>query len=83
MTEADAADRRRLTWRCRRGMKELDLLLAMWLERHWDGATAAERGAFGRLLDLPDPLLAAYLLGQDVPQEASLEALVAQVRRRD
>ncbi len=30
--------RARLRWRCRRGMKELDVLLARWIEEGWPGA---------------------------------------------
>ena len=29
-----------LRWRCRRGMKELDILLERYLARRWDDATA-------------------------------------------
>lgn len=82
MSEETVLERRRLAWRCRRGMKELDLLLAGWLGRRWEQATAAEKAAFGQLLDLPDPQLAAYLLGQDAPQDPTLASLVTQVRAR-
>ena len=33
----------RLAWRCRRGMKELDLLLGGWLRQNYAQASAAER----------------------------------------
>jgi succinate dehydrogenase flavin-adding protein (antitoxin of CptAB toxin-antitoxin module) len=60
-------------------MKELDVLL----ERYARGAkvckSAAERDAFARLLDLPDPELAAYLLGQAVPDDPALAGLVRRI----
>ena len=70
----------RLAWRCRRGMKELDLLLSNYLRHHWPGAAAAERAAFERILELPDPLLAAYLMQRETPPDPDLESLLAVLR---
>ena len=68
--------RSRLAWRCRRGTKELDLLLRGWLDCAYDVAGAAERERFAALLELPDPLLASYLAGLARPEDAGLAALV-------
>jgi antitoxin CptB len=68
-----------MRWRCRRGMKELDLLLIRWLDARFDGATEAERGEFEALLELPDPQLAGYLLGREAPEQAPRAALVASI----
>ncbi|MDD3650662.1 succinate dehydrogenase assembly factor 2 [Immundisolibacter sp.] len=43
-----------LRWRCRRGKKELDLLLARFLERHLADLDEVQRAAFERLLALED-----------------------------
>lgn len=71
----------RLAWRCRRGMKELDLLLTRYLRERWPEAGAAERGAFEQLLELPDPLLADYLFGREAPPDAVTAQLLALLRR--
>jgi antitoxin CptB len=71
------AEQGRLNWRCRRGMKELDLLLTAYLRERWPGASAAERATFEQILELPDPLLAAYLTGRETPADPKLESLVA------
>ncbi len=78
----DAADvvRARLAWRCRRGTKELDLLLQRWLTMVWPRADENARGLFETLLTLPDPELADYLLGGAQPTRADLAALVATIR---
>jgi len=76
----DAQDRR-LRWRCRRGMKELDILLECYARAALAGAAPAERAAFAALLDLPDPLLAGYLLGDDRPGDEDLARLVGRIRR--
>jgi len=52
-----------LRWRCRRGMKELDVLLERFALQVLPQATPAECRVFAELLALPDPLLAGYLLG--------------------
>jgi antitoxin CptB len=67
---------RRLLWRCRRGMKELDVLLERFARDQLPRATAEQRGAFARFLELPDPVLVDYLLGQVIPPEAELADLV-------
>lgn len=71
----------RLRWRCRRGMKELDLLLESWLDRVWPGADAGRRQAFERMLDRSDPELAAWLLGGERPADAALAALIDEIVR--
>jgi antitoxin CptB len=76
------ADLGRLTWRCRRGMKELDLLLTGYLRDCWPRATPAERAAFERILELPDPLLAAYLTKRETPADTTLDGLLAVLRGR-
>ncbi|MGP8033943.1 MAG: succinate dehydrogenase assembly factor 2 [Steroidobacteraceae bacterium] len=70
----------RLLWRCRRGMKELDILLERFARQALPQAAAAERQAFERLLELPDPLLAGYLLRRKRPGDAELAALTARIR---
>jgi antitoxin CptB len=76
----DAAAAGRLAWRCRRGMKELDLVLVRYLREHWPAATAAERASFEQILELPDPLLAAYLLGREHAPDPGLEKLLDVLR---
>jgi antitoxin CptB len=65
----------RLRWRCRRGVKELDVLLTRFLDDGYSQLNAQERGDFESLLDLPDPELAAYCLGQ-LPAPATYSSLI-------
>jgi antitoxin CptB len=67
---ADGLDPRKLEWRCRRGMKELDILLTRYLRRHFEQASAAERAAFAEFLELPDPEIAGYLLAGHEPADS-------------
>ena len=78
--EATAALPGRLLWRCRRGLKELDVILERYAREALPAAPPGERAAFERLLSLPDPLLAGYLLGEERPRDPELETLAARVR---
>jgi antitoxin CptB len=64
-----------LEWRCRRGMKELDLLLVRYLRERYATASGEERAAFAEFLELPDPDIARYLIAGDVPEDSRHAAL--------
>ena len=66
---------RKLEWRCRRGMKELDILLLRYLRDSLVTAPDHERDAFAEFLELPDPELARYLIAGDVPDDPRHAAL--------
>lgn len=70
-----------LKWQCRRGMRELDELLQGWLERRYAVADDAAKSAFRALLELPDPELIGYLLGNVTPPSAELRDIVRRIRR--
>jgi len=61
-------------------MKELDLLLLEYLREGWQLAPESEREVFAKILELPDPVLAAYLLGNAECTEDSLAPLLAVLR---
>jgi antitoxin CptB len=74
--------RRRLAWRCRRGIRELDLLLSGWLEAQFDSASPAQRARFAALLERPDPWLAHYLLTAARPEQRELALLIDSIVAR-
>ena len=57
----------KLRWRCRRGMKELDVLLARYVDQRFCGASSQEQAAFRRLLETQDAVLYDYCLGSERP----------------
>lgn len=71
-----------LRWRCRRGMRELDLLLSRWLDRGWSMADAVRRDAFERMLEESDPQLADWLLHGQRPDDQALAALLDDIVSR-
>jgi len=68
----------RLRWRCRRGMKELDVLLVRYLDEHFGAASPADQEAFRQLLGTEDAVLYAYCLGSE-PPPPRFRALIARV----
>ncbi len=74
-------DARRLRWRCRRGMKELDLLLERYLGEQYPTAQPSQQRAFATLLEFPDPVLHAYLVGRARPQEEALLDVLRAITR--
>ena len=78
--EDDEATLRRLRWRCRRGMRELDQLMLRWLDGRWETSDERERALFLRLLDSEDDKLWAWFMGRETPPDAELAAFVAAVR---
>lgn len=79
MTGPSDPELNRLRWRCRRGMRELDVLLERYLRDRWPTAPAEHRAAFRALLELPDPELAALLLGRSVTPVSGITRLVAEI----
>lgn len=76
-----AARLSRLRWLCRRGMKELDVMLEAFLA---DNVTALESGDFPELenfLATEDDLLWDWLQGRQQPQQSEWRSLVSLIRR--
>ena len=79
MSDADEAELRRLRWRCRRGMRELDQLFGRYLDRAWRQASETERGVFLRLLETEDDKLWRWVMGRERPEHDDVHALVRHI----
>ena len=80
MTEDPRHVRNRLAWQCRRGMRELDVLLKGYLEQHFEGLDAHGRDSFARLLEYPDAVLLEWLMGRMVPADKDVASIVQDIR---
>ena len=80
LSSGDEAELRRLRWRCRRGMRELDQLLNRWLDQQWAASSEAERGVFLQLLACEDDKLWRWFLGHENAPDAALDSLVQRIR---
>ena len=73
-------EKSRLRWKCRRGMKELDVLLERFLETRYDAQGETTQRAFASLLEMEDPDLYACLLGQQEAPTAELRNVIESIR---
>ncbi len=63
--------RKRLAFRAwHRGMKELDLLIGGFADRHLAELSPDQLDRFEALLDAPEPLMYSWLMGQAQPPAA-------------
>jgi len=76
---SDDPELRRLRWRCRRGMRELDQLMLRYLDGRWPQADEAERDVFLRLLDSEDDKLWRWFMGREEPADAELAGIVQRI----
>jgi len=65
----------KLRWRCRRGIKELDVLLERYIDERFCAAPEPERDAFRQLLETEGTLIYAYCLGAQPPPERFAELI--------
>ena len=66
----------RLRWQCRRGMRELDELLLLYLEERYPLADDDEKAAFMAVLSLADPELNGYLLQRQTPSSEPIARVI-------
>ena len=72
---------RRLRWRCRRGTREMDLILGRFLAVVGDGPDEETRRGLDRLLNQSDQDLLDWITGRSAPPDAVLAVLVDRIRR--
>lgn len=72
----DPVEIKRLRWRCRRGMRELDQLMERFLDRVFPTSSDAERALFLKLLDTEDDILWRWCMGRERPEDAALAGFV-------
>ncbi len=75
MTTSD--ELRRLRWHCRRGMKELDLVMLRVLDAVAASGNPGELAAFQRLLATEDPEIWRWVIGKEVAPDPEIRRLLA------
>jgi antitoxin CptB len=61
---------RRLRWRCRRGLLELDIVLGRFVRQRYAAMDNEQRVVFDELLDMPDTELWDVITGKREPAHA-------------
>jgi len=79
-THPDAAELRRLQWRCRRGLLENDLVLIRFLEKHGADLDLERLHVLNRLLALDDTDLWDIISGRTESADPGLAEMIGWLR---
>lgn len=69
-------DLKRLSWQCRRGIKEVEVLLAPFFEQHFISLSARDQDSFVKLLEQPDVELFEWFTQRAAPQNSEFQQIV-------
>ncbi|MCU7904930.1 MAG: succinate dehydrogenase assembly factor 2 [Candidatus Thiodiazotropha sp. (ex Epidulcina cf. delphinae)] len=78
--DSDPSNIARLRWQCRRGMLELDVLLEAFLKQHYVALSPRLKRHFVQLLELPDPIIHAWCVQGQQPEDEAFAELIASIR---
>lgn len=71
-----------LQWRCRRGLKELDVIIQPFLDKYYRELDVAQQAAFARLMACEDMDLLDWFMRQAQPEDPELGHLIEFIRGR-
>ncbi|OUS25332.1 hypothetical protein A9Q99_21785 [Gammaproteobacteria bacterium 45_16_T64] len=74
--ESTADRKRRLTWQCRRGIKEVEVLLVPFFERYFDELTEADQNNFEDFLKEQDADMFEWFTMRVKPENTVAAAMV-------
>jgi len=73
------SEKSKLLWRCRRGVKELDVLFTRFVELSYDDLPQKEKEAFNKLLDIEDPDILGFMLYNITPADPDVANIVEKI----
>lgn len=74
-------EKARIRWLCRRGMKELDVLLERFIGTEYDALDVCEHAELRRLVEMEDPDLYALVMARSKPDNDVQADLLARIRQ--
>lgn len=72
-----------LKWRCRRGTKELDVVLNRFLDNQYDQLTDDELIVFDDILNTQDTELWYWLSGKTQPDADSFRIIISKITQKN
>ncbi|MDG2088161.1 MAG: succinate dehydrogenase assembly factor 2 [Arenicellaceae bacterium] len=66
----------KIRWRCRRGVRELDVLLTQFLDHSYDTLSNSEKTAFCKLLEVQDPIIMDWIFARSSSDEKDVQGIV-------
>ncbi|MFT7459654.1 MAG: antitoxin CptB [Planctomycetota bacterium] len=72
----------RLRWRCRRGIKEMDLILQYFLEHDYPTLSSEDKTVFDEILDETDLDILDWVLDRAEPDRTEYKTIIKLFRQR-
>lgn len=69
-----------ILWRCRRGIREMDLLLQRFVETRYDTLSDEQKSAFSELLEQADLDIMDWIMKRSIPPTNSLKTVIQLIR---
>ena len=70
----------RILWSCRRGIKEMDIVLQDFIKDSYDELNNENKSAFSKLLEEQDLDILNWVLGKDKPDDKTLIEIIKKIR---
>ena len=71
----------RLLWRCRRGIREMDIVLQAFLNGSYDSLSDVDKNTFSKLLDEADLDILNWIMGKDTPESNDFKKIITLIRQ--
>ena len=69
-----------LIWRCRRGIKEMDIIFQDFIKNSYDQLSNSNKNAFSKLLDQQDLDILNWIIGKDSPKDSELAEIISIIK---
>ena len=80
MSDEITLEERKVVYRARRGLKEIDVYFDPYVKNHYLIADAAEKALFAELVDQEDPDLLDWFMEVDEPPRAELKDFILKLK---
>ena len=80
MSEEISLEERKVIYRARRGLKEIDVYFDPYVKNHYLQADAAEKEAFAELVAQEDPDLLDWFMEVSEPPRQEMKALIVKLK---
>ena len=74
-------DAAKLKWRCRRGIREFDILFTQFLEEEYPHLTEQQKEWFHLLVEEQDPVIMDWLFKRSEPQDDGLKWIIERLQK--
>lgn len=80
MTDDISLEERKVIYRARRGLKELDVYFDPYVKNHYLNAEPFEKQMFAELVEQEDPDLLDWFMAVSEPQQPELVEIIAKLK---